>query len=184
MSVAELVLDYIQALIWPALVVVGVFWLFRSQLRSLLAEMRVKTIKGAGFEVELEQVAEALKKSVEESREQAAKAEDPEERERAVEKLERDAAALGQVEAVREASQTDADRRAKRVVNYVSAVGELADARLSKEGLPPELALGAIREASREYLDAMHRRRRAESPESFVDEWFAELMRERGQPDG
>jgi hypothetical protein len=35
MSVAETVLDYIQALIWPALIAVGV-WVFRSKLGALL----------------------------------------------------------------------------------------------------------------------------------------------------
>jgi hypothetical protein len=98
MSVAELVLDYIQALIWPALIAVGVFWLFRSQLGSLLAERRVKRVEAAGVKIELEQVAEVLQASVDETREEVAKAENPEERERAVEKLERETAALARVE--------------------------------------------------------------------------------------
>jgi ATP/ADP translocase len=31
-------LDFIKALLWPAVVVVGVFWLFRSEVRTLLGK--------------------------------------------------------------------------------------------------------------------------------------------------
>jgi hypothetical protein len=99
MRVAELVLDYVRALIWPALIAVGVFWLFRSQLGSLLAERRVKSVEAVGVKVELEQVAEVLQENLQESREEVAKAQDPEQRQRAADKLQREAAALGQVKA-------------------------------------------------------------------------------------
>jgi hypothetical protein len=102
MSVAELVLDYIRVLIWPALIAVGVFWLFRSQLGTLLAERRVKRVEAAGVKVELEPVAEVLKENLQETREELAKANDPQERERTAEKLEREAAALGRVQAVQD----------------------------------------------------------------------------------
>jgi hypothetical protein len=96
MSVAETVLDYIQALIWPALVAVGV-WVFRSQLKALLA--RIRSVEYGIGKVELDPVADVLKANLQESREELAKAEDPEMRERAAQKVERNAAALGRVEA-------------------------------------------------------------------------------------
>jgi hypothetical protein len=74
---------YVRALIWPAVVVVGVFWLFRSKLGSLVTQRRVKSVEAAGVKVELEQVAEVLKESVQDTREEVARADDPEERERA-----------------------------------------------------------------------------------------------------
>jgi len=105
MSVAELVLDYIQALIWPALIAVGVFWLFRSQARRLFDNVaaifdrsRAATVEFRGLKLTLEQAAEVLKETVEETREELAKAEDPQERERTAEKLQREAAALSSIE--------------------------------------------------------------------------------------
>jgi hypothetical protein len=50
MSKPEMVLDYLQALIWPVLIAVGV-WVFRSQLKDLLAT--VKSVEAAGAKVEL-----------------------------------------------------------------------------------------------------------------------------------
>jgi hypothetical protein len=49
---------YVRALIWPAVVVVGVFGYSGSQLGSLLTQRRVKNVEAAGVKVELEQVAE------------------------------------------------------------------------------------------------------------------------------
>jgi hypothetical protein len=94
-------LDWVQALIWPVLIL-GALWMFRSQLRTLLANLRVKSVKAAGVEIALEhaeQVAEVLKENVQETTEEVAKAEDPSERQRAAEKLQREATALGNVEA-------------------------------------------------------------------------------------
>src|SRR4029453_3029287 len=34
----EMTLDFIEALLWPAVVLVGVFWLFRSEGRTLLGK--------------------------------------------------------------------------------------------------------------------------------------------------
>jgi hypothetical protein len=114
-----LVLDYIQASIWPALIAVGVFWLFRSQLGSLLTQRRVKTVEAAGVKVEQE----------------AAKAEDPAERERAVEKVKRDAAALGRIETI------EATRSMQEIENqvtkeaYHARVSEAAEARGLSSGI-------------------------------------------------
>jgi hypothetical protein len=201
MSVAELVLDYIQALIWPALIAVGVFWLFRSQLGSLLAERRVKSVEAAGVKVELEQVAEALKENVDESREQVAKAQDPEERERAVQKLQRDAAALGRVEATqalsdrwqmaqfffrgqvvqlyRPASNPLSQHETDLLMSYLTRLQAAADDLLPKAGIPSEFEsdpVGAagwrIRDFSREGLSVDESISRLGPPEQFVDKWI------------
>jgi hypothetical protein len=104
-SVSEHVLDWVQTLIWPALVVVGV-WVFRSPLARLLDNAtrlldrsRVKEIEVRGVKLTLEQAADVIQQNLQETRKEVDEAEDPEERERAREKLEREAAVLARVEA-------------------------------------------------------------------------------------
>jgi len=96
------VLDWVQALIWPILIAVGVFWLFRSEARALFRgfgglfdRSRVKQVEIRGVKFELEQVAEVLQENLEETREELEKAEDPQDRQRSAEKLQREATALG-----------------------------------------------------------------------------------------
>jgi hypothetical protein len=129
------VLDYIQALIWPALIAVGVFWPFRSQLGSLLTRRRVKSVEAAGVKVEVEEVREVLKENLQESREEAAKAEDPAERERAVEKVERDAAALGRIETIEVTRSTHDIENQVIKEAYHTRVGEAAEARGLSSGI-------------------------------------------------
>jgi hypothetical protein len=67
-------LDWVRALIWPV-VLVGALWVFRSQLKTLLGSLRVKSVRAGGVEVQLEQALAAAKENLEESREEATKAE-------------------------------------------------------------------------------------------------------------
>jgi hypothetical protein len=139
MSAPEMVLDYIQVLIWPALIAVGVFWLFRSQARrlfdnaaALFDRSRVTEVEIRGVKFTLEQAAEALQANVEERREEVAKAEDPQERERAVEKLERDAAALRGIELFEAVRSSPQDTESGAIEQeYLGRVRQEAKARLS-----------------------------------------------------
>ena len=143
MSVSEQVLDWVQALIWPALIVVGV-WVFRSQVRGLLD--RIKSVEAGGVRVELGRVAEVLKESVRETREEVAKADDPDERQRAVDKLQREAAALGQVRAYQDqtvAARAPGPRAAARIypaglsdlrLRYLDAVDDVLGDRVVNPG--------------------------------------------------
>jgi hypothetical protein len=150
MSAPEMTLDFIKALLWPAVIVVGVFWLFRSEVRGLFKGLsdvfdrrRVKTVKTpGGFEIELEQLekaaeqaVEVLKDRVEESREEAAKAEDPESRERWVEKLEQESAALGSLRMIRAYTGSWRDFRPITLSeSYIERIRSAAERRGLSEG--------------------------------------------------
>jgi hypothetical protein len=91
--------------------------------------------------LELGQVAEVLKENVRETREEVAKAEDPDERQRAVDKLQREAAALGQVRAFQD--QTAAAKAADRInrvglsdlrLRYLDAVDDVLGDRVVNPG--------------------------------------------------
>jgi hypothetical protein len=101
---------------------------FRVPIRDLFANLLINRVRAGGVEFELVPVVEALQASVEERREEVAKAEDPAERERAADKLQRDAAALGRVEAVQERFAAP-----DSVSAYVDRVRSFADAALIGE---------------------------------------------------
>jgi hypothetical protein len=136
MSVSEQALNWVQALIWPALIVVGV-WVFRKELRALIA--RIKSVEAGGAKVEMEPVAEVLRENLQETREELAKADDPEERRRTVDKLQREAAALGRVEAVQESPSHRTGSELlddPAIVHYLNDVYSLALERAVEEGVP------------------------------------------------
>jgi hypothetical protein len=165
---------------------------FRKQLGALLA--RIKSVEAAGAKVELEQVAGVLKENVEESREQVVKAEDPEERERAVEKLQRDAAALGRVEAAQEITSARPvtgsvgelgfligklaldDRVTKYDARVRSAAARLRRPPLSSEQqsrLNTDVVSHFMKDAS-EGIPVEETIARLGPPEGFVDAWIEE----------
>src|SRR4249920_3909609 len=95
MSAPEMTLDFIKALLWPAVVVIGLFWLFRSQVKTLFEKVgnlfdrmrlqRVKTPGGLEFIFTALETAQAVVQDrVMEGRQAIVQAKDPEERERAV----------------------------------------------------------------------------------------------------
>jgi hypothetical protein len=185
MSVSEQVLDWVQALIWPALIVVGV-WVFRSQVRGLLD--RIKSVEAGGVKVELGRVAEVLKESVRETREEVAKAENPEERQRAVDKLQREAAALGQVRAYE--NQTAAAKAAARIypaglsdlrIGYLDAVDDVLGDRVVNPGdrfwLDEEFRWWFDRRLQQYVEEGLTREQITErlgSPWGLVEEWAGE----------
>jgi hypothetical protein len=106
-------------LIWPVLIAVGVFWLFRSEVRTLVGKIgglfdrsRVTTVKTpGGLEIEfgaLDAAAAIVQESIDETRKEAEEADDPEELHRAMEKLQRESTVLGTMEALRR--QTAAEK--------------------------------------------------------------------------
>jgi len=95
MEIAELVLDYIRALVWPSVLTWGL-WRFHGPIADFLR--RLRTLKGAGIEA----TADAVDTAVQEIEDSAETATDPgeseEQRRAAIESLVKRAAELGRLQ--------------------------------------------------------------------------------------
>jgi len=172
-------LDFIKALLWPAVVVIGLFWLFRSQVKTLFEKVgnlfdrmrlqRVKTPGGLEFIFTALETAQAVVQDrVMEGRQAIVQAKDPEERERAVEDLERNVALLGQLRAATRLNYTRKGQwwrlpHADILDQFVVEVGWAAEGR----GLP-EADRSALMKWVREEVE--DERLRGTDPVAIVDE--------------
>jgi hypothetical protein len=51
MSAPEMTLDFIKALLWPAVVVIGLFWLFRSQVKTLFEKALLTSVLSDVYQI-------------------------------------------------------------------------------------------------------------------------------------
>lgn len=106
MQIAQVVLDYIKTLIWPAMALVVVL-VFRRPIRSLIGEGRTR-VKGPGFEIKTEAATFALNSQIAASAQRLTR---PSAQQRPARGEERRAAAdtpAGEVDATEEAARRQA----------------------------------------------------------------------------
>jgi hypothetical protein len=188
-------------LIWPVLIAAAL-WVFRSQLKTLLQNLRVQSVEAAGVKVGLreaaQEAAQVLKENADETEEEVAKAEDPVERERLAAKLRRETAALTRIEAAGFEQQQDERRRRGleflRIVDgleprlegegegaYLAHVFRVAEDQVEAAALP-QVARSQIVRAAAERLSRCYDEGKSFSeashgdgrPEVFVANWIAD----------
>jgi hypothetical protein len=189
MSVARLVLDYLRLLLWPALILF-VLWKFGARLQGMFVNSRINRVKALGLEVEWEQVKEVLQENLQQTREELAKAEDPAERQRAAEKLERETRALTWVRAAKMASTSSMADPVPEAIEYDrQLVGEALDRGLSQADVDhlSHAFYGLLDEARRHGLSlseaVQQQRAMYGSPEQVVDAYIrAKTRGDIGRP--